>query len=55
MEGNLDLPPPKHLPGWPVGGALPHCFVGDEAFSLCMDLMRPFPRGKKESQFHTTK
>ena len=19
MEGNFDLPPPKHLPGWPVG------------------------------------
>ena len=49
MEGNLDLSL-KHLPGWAVGGALPHCFVGDEAFPLHMDLMRPFPRGKKEKQ-----
>ena len=33
-----------------MGGALPHCFVGDKAFPSSMDLMRPFPRGKKEKQ-----
>ena len=50
MEGNLDLCPPKWLPSWPVGGALPHCFVDDKAFPLCMNQMRPFPRDKKEKQ-----
>ena len=50
MEGTLDVPPPKRLPGWPEGGALPHCLVADEAFPLRMDLMRPFPRGKKQQQ-----
>ena len=49
-DGNLDVPAPKRIPGWPQGGALPHCIVGDEAFPLRMDLMRPFPRGKKEKQ-----
>ena len=50
MDGNLDVPAPKRIPGWPQGGALPHCIVGDEAFPLRMDLVRPFPRGKKEKQ-----
>ena len=50
IEANLDLPSPKWLPGWPVGGALPHCLAGDKAIPLQVDLMRPFPRGKKEKQ-----
>ena len=50
MAGNLNIPGPKRLPGWPQGGGLPHCIVGDEAFPLRMDLMRPFPRGKKENR-----
>ena len=33
----LNIPPPKRLPGYPEGGALPHCFVADEAFPLRMD------------------
>ena len=33
--------------GYPEGGPLPHCIVVDEAFSLRMDLMRPYPHGKK--------
>ena len=55
MEGTLDVPPPKRLPGWPEGGALPHCLVADEAFPLHMDLMRPFPRGKKQQQLPYSK
>ena len=35
----LDIPGPKRLPGYPEGGALPHCIVADEAFPLRMDLM----------------
>ena len=27
------------IPGYPEGGALPHCIVADEAFPLGMDLM----------------
>ena len=50
MAGNLNIPGPKRLPGWPQGGGLPHCIVGNEAFPLRMDLMRPFPRGKKENR-----
>ena len=46
----LNIPPPKRLPGYPEGGALPHCFVANEAFPLRMDLMRPYPRGKKKDR-----
>ena len=46
----LDVPPPKRLPGYPEGGALPHCFMADEAFPLRMDLMRPYPHGKKKDR-----
>ena len=48
MEGNLHIPAPKALPGYPQGGALPHCIVADEAFPLRMDLLRPFPRVQGE-------
>ena len=50
VNGQLNIPGPKTLPGWPQGGGIPHCIVGDEAFPLRMDLMRPFPRGKKENR-----
>ena len=46
----LHVPSPKRLPGYPEGGALPHCFVADEAFPLRMDLMRPYPNGKKKDR-----
>ena len=37
----LPIPPPK-----PLGGSvLPNVFVGDEAFSLLQNLMRPYPSG----------
>ena len=51
FTGNLlNIPGPKRLPGYPEGGALPHCIVADEAFPLRMDLMRPYPCGKKTEQ-----
>ena len=40
-------PPPKALPNFPNMGELPHCIVGDEAFPLRMDLMRPYPRAAR--------
>ena len=39
--------PRKPLPGFPQAGQLPHYFVGDEAFPLSVDLMRPYPRGQR--------
>ena len=47
MEGDLDIPEPEHSPNYPVSGPVPYCFVADKAFSLCADLMQPFPRGGK--------
>lgn len=40
--GSLILPPPKELPG--TNKKLPHFFVGDEAFPLRTDLMRPYSK-----------
>ena len=40
----LNIPEPKLLPNAPEIGLLPHCIVGDEAFPLRIDLMRPYPR-----------
>ena len=45
----LNIPGPKRLPGYPEGGALPHCIVVDEAFPLRMDLMRPYPVAKNRT------
>lgn len=42
MEGNLNMPPPKRLPGSNV--ILPHVIIGDEAFPLTTFLMRPYSR-----------
>lgn len=41
--GNLHLPPPKILPGADHLGSLPLIFVGDEAFPLKPNLLRPYP------------
>ena len=45
-EGNVDLPPPKNLPGTNI--ATPHAFVGDEAFPLKSYTMRPYSRRQLE-------
>ena len=45
---NLMCPPPKQLHSIPPGQGelLPHCLVGDEAFPLQSDLLRPYPKGQ---------
>ena len=47
MHGQLDVPLPKQLHIIPAGQGelLPHCLVGDEAFPLQSDLLRPYPKG----------
>ena len=47
MAEDLQIPGRKMLPGFPQAGLLPHCIVGDEAFPLRPDLMKPFPRGQR--------
>ena len=47
MQYKLDVPPNKRLPNYPQEGPMPHVIVGDEAFPLLHNLMRPFP-GKGE-------
>ena len=42
-EGTLQLPPCKSLPGADNNEKLPHVIVGDEAFPLKQNLMRPYP------------
>ena len=42
-DGTLDLPENSIIPGAEPRGPLPHVFVGDEAFPLRSNLLRPFP------------
>ena len=49
INGELDTPGPKGLAHYPQDGVLPHCIVSDEAFPCCMDLMRPYPRGRAQN------
>ncbi|XP_034006688.1 protein ANTAGONIST OF LIKE HETEROCHROMATIN PROTEIN 1-like [Trematomus bernacchii] len=42
-DGSLQLPPDTVIPGAEQLGLLPHVFVGDEAFPLLDNLLRPFP------------
>ena len=46
INGELNFLVPKLLPNYPEGGVLLYCFIGDEAFPLRLDLMKPFPRGR---------
>ena len=49
--GKLPLPPPRILPGAEHLGPMPYVLVGDEAFPLNQNLMRPYPgRGCTEDQ-----
>lgn len=41
MNGTLNIPPVKCLPD--TADSMPHVFVGDEAFPLDYNLMRPYP------------
>uniref|UniRef100_A0A3B3SD89 DDE Tnp4 domain-containing protein n=1 Tax=Paramormyrops kingsleyae TaxID=1676925 RepID=A0A3B3SD89_9TELE len=41
IQGKLPLPPPSKLPGSEV--LCPQVFVGDEAFPLKVNIMRPYP------------
>ena len=43
----LNVPPRKKLDDLPNSPYLPHCLVGDEAFPLQINLMRPYPRGQR--------
>ncbi|KAJ4942921.1 hypothetical protein JOQ06_005433 [Pogonophryne albipinna] len=42
-DGSLQLPPDTVIPGAERLGLLAHVFVGDEAFPLLDNLLRPFP------------
>ena len=50
LQGNLDVPPPKALPNFPERGLLPYCIVADEAFPLRLDIMRPYPRLRRNTR-----
>lgn len=41
-KGELNTPPPARLPGT-AGVVAPYVFVGDEAFQLREDFLRPYP------------
>jgi hypothetical protein len=41
-SGDLNVPPMRNIPGTSI--SMPLYFVGDEAFPLKPNLMRPFPR-----------
>ena len=46
ISGELNLPGHKALPNYPQGEVLPYCFVGNVAFPLRLDLIKPFPKGR---------
>lgn len=41
MANPLGLPPPENVPGFQ--GTLPYFFVGDDAFALSHNMMKPYP------------
>lgn len=49
-DGGLDLPPDSTIAGAEGYGPLPYAFVGDEAFPLRRNLLRPFPGKRLEPQ-----
>ncbi|XP_064795092.1 uncharacterized protein LOC135515346 [Oncorhynchus masou masou] len=42
QDGTLEIPPPASLPGAEDPGPVPHVFIGEEAFPLRPNLMRPY-------------
>ena len=46
----MDVPPPKALPNFPEGGLLPYCIVADEVFPLRLEIMRPYPRLRRNTR-----
>ncbi|CAH1997034.1 unnamed protein product [Acanthoscelides obtectus] len=48
-NGTLEIPPPKSLPGEEFD--IPYVFVGDEAFPLTKNLMRPFPKRQVNNNY----
>ncbi|NP_001090585.2 uncharacterized protein LOC100036828 [Xenopus laevis] len=48
-EGALHLPLPKPLPGT-AAPSMPYVFVGDEAFGLTENIMRPYPGSQMDIQ-----
>ena len=47
---NLNIPPSAMLPNNHNDVAVPHFFIGDEAFPLCRDLLWPFPRNQLSNE-----
>ena len=50
MKDELNVPGPKPLPRARFLGNMPHVIVADEAFPLCPNIMRPYPRGRNASK-----
>ena len=46
-DSKLEIPDEEALPGDDGGALVPYVFVGDEAFPLMKNLMRPFPVGRR--------
>ena len=51
-EGTLDLPNDAPLPNAEHLGPLPYVFVGDQAFPLRRDLLRPYTRQSLHTDWH---
>ena len=49
---NLDVPPSRQLPSDSEETHAPHVLLGDEAFPLRCDLMRPFARNALTNERH---
>ena len=50
MRDELNVPGPKPLPRARFLGNMLHVIVADEAFPLCPNIMRPYPRGRNASK-----
>ena len=50
MKDQLNVPGPNPLPKARFLGNMPYVIVTDEAFPLCPNTMRPYPRGRNVSK-----